>query len=274
MVLGLLLASLIILLPGVLTDLLVGILVELLKTISLKVIIDVARELGLVALLIVIGESLHVLSDVTGEDVLAESLGIELLGLDVETGEAVLGVGNVETTVGSTLHGTEDTGTGGGAGETDIKEDLEGAALLTVDLGGLGDVVLAVSLLDTGESLVELELLEDTAGEQETSGVSGRPVGQTVGDAVGLELVGVRGHEDLVAADLRGDDLSNNVLVGEADDEAVLGRIVLVLGLGDEPLAGIVIGCGQSVFACPLLVFDLYVLLPCLRRLYFTWYLE
>ena len=66
--------------------------------------------------------------------------------------------------------------------------------------------------------------------------------GCTHSDAVGLELVGVRSHEDLVTANLRGDDLSNDVAVGEADDEAVLGRIVLVLGLSGQALAGIVIG--------------------------------
>ena len=38
------------------------------------------------------------------------------------------------------------------------------------------------------------------------------------------------------------DDLADDVLVGEADDEAVLGRIVLVLGLGDQPLTRIVVG--------------------------------
>lgn len=246
-VLGLLLLGTLLLLVGVLTDLLVGLLVELLKTIGLKVVVDVAGELRLVALLVVIGESLHVLSDVAGKDVLAESLSVELLGLDIETGEAVLGVRDEETTIGGTLHGTEDTGTSGGAGETDVKEDLEGAALLTVDLDGLGDVVLTISLLDTGEVLIELKLLQNTAGKEETGGVSRRPVGQTVGDAVGLELVGVRGHEDLVAGDLGGNDLSNDVLVGEADDKAVLGRIVLVLRLGDQPLTGIVIGCAQSV---------------------------
>jgi len=201
-VLGLLLLSTLLLLPGVLADLLVGLLVELLKTIGLEVVVDVARELGLVALLIVVGEGLHVLSNVAGKDVLAKSLGVELLGLDVETREAVLGVGDEETTVRSTLHGTENTGTSGSASETNIKEDLEGTALLTVDLNGLGDVVLTVSLLDTGEVLVEFKLLENTAGEEKTGGVSGRPVGQTVGDTVGLELVGVRSHEDLVAGDL------------------------------------------------------------------------
>lgn len=53
------------------------------------------------------------------------------------------------------------------------------------------------------------------------------------------------GHEDLVTANLGVDDLGDDVLVGEADDEAVLGRIVLVLGLSDQPLASIVVGCAR-----------------------------
>jgi hypothetical protein len=54
--------------------------------------------------------------------------------------------------------------------------------------------------------------------------------------------VRVRSHEHLVTTNLRGDDLSDDVAVGEADDKAVLGRIVLVLGLGGQALAGIVVG--------------------------------
>jgi hypothetical protein len=236
--------------------------VELLKTVSLEVVIDVAAELGLVALLIVVGERLHVLGNVATEDVLAEGLGVELLGLNVEAGEAILRVRDEEATVGSTLHGTEDTGTGGSADETDIQEDLEWAALLTIDLGGLSECELTISLLNTGESLIQFELLERATSEKETSAVSGGPVSKAVlrklegaifqwredaySESVGLELVGVRGHEDLVAADLGAHDLSNDVAVGEADDEAVLGRIVLVLGLGRQALAGIVVGLSLS----------------------------
>jgi hypothetical protein len=239
----------------------VCVLVELLKTVGLDIVIDVAAELRLVALLVVVGEGLHVLSDVTTEDVLAEGLGVELLAFNVVTGETVLGVGNEDTTVGATLHGTKDTGTGGGTGETDIQENLEWAALLTVNLGGLSEGELTVSLLNTNEVLVQLELLENAAGKEETGSVGGGPVGETVGDAVGLQLVSaavllamsqshipsrvnvLSGHEDLVTANLGVDDLGDDVLVGEADDEAVLGRIVLVLGLGDQPLTGIVVGC-------------------------------
>jgi hypothetical protein len=54
--------------------------------------------------------------------------------------------------------------------------------------------------------------------------------------------VRVGGAEDLVSGDLGGDDLHHDVAVGEANHEAVLGRIVLVLGLGDEALASVVIG--------------------------------
>lgn len=246
---GLLLVLGLVLLGGGTLDLLewvgadggVNLLVELLESIGLNLIIDVTLELGLVALLIVIGEGLHVLSDVSSEDVLAESLGVELLGLHIVTWEAVLGVWNQDTSVGGTLHGTEDAGTGGGTGKTDIQESLEWAAGL-LSLSGLGEGELSVSLLDTLELGVHAELLEDTAGDQETSAVGGSPVGKTVLKTVGLQLVGVGGSEDLVAGDLRGDDLHDDIAVGETNDETVLWSIVLVLGLGDKALASIVVG--------------------------------
>jgi len=39
-----------------------------------------------------------------------------------------------------------------------------------------------------------------------------------VADTVSLELVGVSSDEDLVTDDFRGDDLADDVAVGEADD--------------------------------------------------------
>ena len=61
-------------------------------------------------------------------------------------------------------------------------------------------------------------------------------------DSIALEFVSVGGAEDLVARDLGGDDLTDNILIGEADNEAILGSVVLVLGLGDETLSGVVVG--------------------------------
>jgi hypothetical protein len=52
-------------------------------------------------------------------------------------------------------------------------------------------------------------------------------------DTIALELVGVGAAENLVAGDFRRDDLDDNIPVGEADDEAVFGGIVFVLGLSD-----------------------------------------
>lgn len=252
--LALLGASILVLLKRVFADGLVGLLVDLLNLTSVDLVLDVLLELRLVALFIIIGKTLHVLSDVATKDVLAESLGVELLALNVVTGEAVLGVGDVDTTVRSTLHGTEDTVTGGGADKTNIEESLEGAAGSLVGLDGLSKLVLTVGLLDTSEVLVETELLESTAGEEQTGGVGGGIVGQPLGDTVTLQLVGVSRGEDLVARDLRVDDLSDDVAVGEADDQAILGRIVLVLGLGDQALTGIVVGLTLTATAVLSLV--------------------
>lgn len=254
LLLGLLGGLILILLEGVLTDLLVGILVDLLKVTGINLLLDILDELGLEALLILIGEGLHVLSDVATEDVVAESVGVELLGLDVVTGETAVGVGDEDTTVGGTLHGTEDTVTAGGADKTNIKEGLEGTALAIVGLDGLGESELTIGLLDTLELLRETELGKGAAGQQKTGSVGGGPVGQTLVDTVALQLVGVGGGEDLVAGDLRVDDLGDDVAVGEANDHAVLGSIVLVLGLGDEALASIVVGLSLTTAAILSLV--------------------
>jgi hypothetical protein len=69
------------------------------------------------------------------------------------------------------------------------------------------------------------------------------------------------------------DDLADDVLVGEADYEAVLGRIVLVLRLGDQPLTSVVVGCTQ-ISDVKYVSAGFNILLPCRRRLYLTWYRE
>ena len=131
--------------------------------------------------------------------------------------------------------------------ETDIEESLEWSSALTiVTLSSFGKLVLSICLLDTREVFIQAKFLENPTGNEKTSAVCGSPVGKTVLNAVGLELVGVGSAEDLVASDLGGDDLHDNIAVGEADDETVLGRIVLVLGLGDETLSCVVIGLSDT----------------------------
>ena len=116
-----------------------------------------------------------------------------------------------ETSVGGTLHGAEDTGTGGSAVETDIKVGLERAASLTVDFTSLGQLVLSIGFLNTLEDLVKLELGKSAAGEKKTGSVGSGPVGKTVLDAVAGELVRVGSAEDLVADDLGLDDLADDL---------------------------------------------------------------
>lgn len=78
-------------------------------------------------------------------------------------------------------------------------------------------------------------------------------------DTVALELVGVGAAEDLVAGDLGGDDLDDDIAIGKADDEAVFGCVVFVFGLGDETLSGVVVG-----FTCATtLVFGLVAAVTC-----------
>lgn len=47
--------------------------------------------------------------------------------------------------------------------------------------------------------------------------------------------------QDKVALDLCVDDLANDVRVGETNDKAILGRVILVLVLNDQALASIVV---------------------------------
>jgi len=240
-VLALLLTLILVLLERIFADGGVSLGVQVLETISFDFIFDIAREQALVSLLVIIGEGLHVLGNMSSVDVLAKSLGVEFLGFGVVAGESVRAVWNVETTIGSTLHGTKDTGTGGGANETDVQEGLEWAAWL-VSLGGFGEFVLTIGFFNTWEVLVELELLQDSAGEEEASGVGGGPIGEAVLDSVALEFVGVGGLDDFVSSDFSSDDLADDVLVGESNDKSVLWSIVLVSSLGDQLLAGIVVG--------------------------------
>ena len=82
-------------------------------------------------------QTLHVLSDVTTENVLLQHLSIQLLAFWVITWEALLVVGDIETAVTGALESTEHTGTGGGSLETNIEVDLERSGSIFI-IEGLG----------------------------------------------------------------------------------------------------------------------------------------
>lgn len=212
----------------VLTDLLVHARVDVLKGLGGEVILQVRSKDLLVTLLIIVSELFHVLSDVTTNNVFLQNLSVELFSLDIVAGEDLGGVRDVETTVRSTLESTKDTGTAGGALQTNVKEDLEGAGAI---LNGLSDGELTRVLVVTSVGLVKAELLQSTTGDQQTGGIGSGPGGKTVLETVALELVRVGRSENNVAIKLGGDDLAGDVLVGETDYQTVLlgGVLGLVL---------------------------------------------
>lgn len=66
-------------------------------------------------------------------------------------------------------------------------------------------------------------------------------------DAEAGQLMSVGRSENDIALDLCVDDLCYDVLVGESDDKAVLGRVVFCAVLGDKLSALLVVGLAFSV---------------------------
>ena len=154
---------------------------------------------------------------------------------------------DVDTPIRSTLEDAEDFGASRSAGKSDIEKALERTtAFAVLAFGSLGQLVLSIWLFNARELFVQPKLLQRTASDEETGGVSGGPVGETVSNAIALELVGVGSAEDLVAPEFGSNYLTDALAVGETDDEAVLGRVVFVLGLSDKTLASVVVGLTRA----------------------------
>ena len=227
----------------VLSDSRVNLLVQLLEVISLKVGGEVSGEVLLVVLLIVLLHLSHVVGNVLTHDAALVHLSIELLGVSGVTREALVAVGDIKATITGTLHGTEDLGTGGGVLDSNIQQGTERSLLIinllhkvgaAVDLGGHD---LTGHLLNTTVGLIKTQLLEQTASDQKTSAVSSGVVLKADTQAVSGQLLGGGSAQNLVTNDLSIDDLADHISVGEADNQAVLGGLVLVLVLGDQFVA-------------------------------------
>lgn len=96
--------------------------------IGLKALIPLG-ELLVIILLALLLKAYHVLINVDTEDSFSMHLSIigdVLLTIHGISGEPVSAMGNIDSSVASTLHGTEDLVTGGGIDQSDIKDGLEG----------------------------------------------------------------------------------------------------------------------------------------------------
>merc|ERR1719215_113081 len=233
---------------GVLTDGSVGLGVQGLQVVRSKVSLEVLAEVSTEFLLILFLHEPHVVGNMTTNNVGTEGLSVQ--GTLSISNKALGGVGNIQTTVSSSLQRSENLSTGGGAGKTDVKEGLEGATGVVITLNM---VLLTKSLFRSRVQLVKAEVLQMTAGQQQTSAVGSRVVGQTDSDTVAGELVGVGTSNDTITRELRIDQLVDDILVGDTNNHTVLGGGILVLILGHEPLTSIVVSFALS----PSAVLDL-----------------
>ncbi len=219
-------------------------LLELVLVVLLEEIVvglDVGTEDVISVLLSVVSTgSLALLSDG-----LASLTGGDLLLLSVVAWESLGVVGDVNSTINSTLEGTEDSITSGSSNKTNIEESLEGALVLVNTL--LIDIEeFTVSFLNTLIEVVETKLGQESSGDEETGGVGGGIVGKTSLETESLELSGVSLSEDLITLDGSVDHLNNDSAVGSSNAESVLLGIVLVLVLLDKSSSGLVVSLSLS----------------------------
>mmetsp|Transcript_28508 Transcript_28508/g.47166 ORF Transcript_28508/g.47166 Transcript_28508/m.47166 type:complete len:342 (+) Transcript_28508:66-1091(+) len=232
----------------VFTNLLVNRLVKLFKTIGINTSSDKETEVLLVLLVILLVEVLHVLTDVSTKDTLLVHLSIVFLSITVVTRESLLRVRNIETTISTTLQGTEDTATGSGSLAPNIEKASE-RTLIIIDF--LDEVLLVVVIsgdnfsINLGVTLIDIvktKLLKKTTGTEKTSAVSSGVVLQTDRKSVSWELNGTGLGKNTVSIDQGISDLADNLTIGESHNKTVLWCLVLVLVLGTKSLTLTVIG--------------------------------
>lgn len=161
------------------SDSLVGSSVDIFEALSLEDL-GPSGELLVEGSLILFLQLVEVLLDVDSEDVLSvlinaehflsltgflglssSLIGLGLSLLDTESWESLLRVRDVESSIAGTLHGSEDTVSSGGAHETNIKEGLEWALLLTT----LSNVVVgSIDLAVSSELSVQSLKLKESSG--------------------------------------------------------------------------------------------------------------
>ena len=220
---------------------------HLLEVISSNSSLNILGEVLLVVLVIIFLHLRHVVSDVFTHDASLVNRGIVGLGVAGVSGEALVVVGDIKSSIGGTLEGSEHTGSSRSVLNTNIQKSAERAALL-IDLinevralSDLGGHNLTSGLLNTRVDLIHAQLLQQTTSNKKTSAVSSGVVLETDAEAISGELLGAGSGKDLVTIDLSIDDLANHISVSEADNQAVLRGLVLVLILGDELVALVIV---------------------------------
>ena len=150
---------------------------------------------------------------------------------------------DVESSITSSLKGTEASGSSGGSVDTDIEESLEWSLVLNVFV----NVEVFTSDIRVGSVHVgETDLLEQSSGKEESGAVSGGIVGKTSGKTVSFELVGLSSTENSISSHGGVDNLGDDLGACSSDDKSVLLGVVLVLLLTCQSSSGIVVSLSLS----------------------------
>src|SRR5512142_230954 len=221
------------------TNRLVGFFVDFFKIISTDSQLDVTAELAFEAFFIILLQGAHVIGNMLTEDMGTVNISVEALSFSGVTGETLNGVRDVQTTIDSTLHGTEDTGTSGGTSQTNIQITTESTGTV---IDGFNVVFFTGDFSATTIQRVQAQFVQDTAGNQQTGTVSGSVVGQTNLNTVFGQFMGVGSAYNAITFNAGEGNLYGDVLVGQTYNQTVFGCVVLVLVLEDQAFTGIVIG--------------------------------
>jgi len=189
----------------------------------------------------------HIFFNVTTENSFSVDLGVvnfftTIVGVSRESSG---GVGNVETSVASTLKATKDSVTSGGSDETDVQNSLEWSLFLVL-VSFFDIVVFTIDLGVTSIEFIQTSLVEESSGNEETSSITSSIVGQTSFKAILLEFSGVSVSKDLVTLNSGIDNLADNSGASNSGNKSVFGRVVFVFVLDDQSLSGVVISLTLS----------------------------
>ena len=205
------------------------------------------RELGLELGWSLLLELIHVVGNMNTEDVISVDLGVEvILGLlfltsgltslvddlldltSVETWESLGSVWDVDTSITGTLKSSEKSGTGSGSGSSNIEVSLEWSLILAVVLNV---EVLTIDLVVNGVHGIELDLLQQSSGNEETGAISSGVVGKTGGQTMMLEFSRIGSAHNSISGHGGVDDLGNNSSVGSSNNKSVFLGVILILVL-------------------------------------------
>lgn len=168
--------------------------------------------------------------------------------LSLSPRESLGGVRDVQSSVTGAFECAENSVASGGPDQAHVQSGFEGSAFQAFSLAlSLFHVFIDVegSSSGSGDSLVHVIqslFLEQSSGEQQSSAVASRIVGESCSQSVSPEFLGVGLFQHNVSLNGGVDYLANDLSVGQSHSEAVFGTVILVLFLGNQRLAGEVIG--------------------------------